>query len=249
MDAALLLAALAARAGDRVDLLAGDRRVRARVTGAEPDDGCCPTSSTRWRRSSRRWSRPTGRLLAGRGRARSAGAAPWSCCSPPLEPAAVEEGLLPALAALPAHHRVVLASVADPALAAMAAGARRRDASTTPRRPSGRWPLRRAHGRGAGSAGRRRRRRRPGGPAGRAGRPLPDAQEPRPALSRRRAVSRRPARRRRRRRPRTSPVAPATVRPTGPRRTRRRGTATSADDADADPGPGGQRPTASRTPR
>ena len=34
MDAALLLAALAARAGDRVDLLAGDRRVRARVVGA-----------------------------------------------------------------------------------------------------------------------------------------------------------------------------------------------------------------------
>ena len=36
MDAALLLAALAARAGDRVDFLAGDRRVRARLraTGA-----------------------------------------------------------------------------------------------------------------------------------------------------------------------------------------------------------------------
>ena len=33
MDAALLLAALAARAGDRVDLLAYDRRVRARVEG------------------------------------------------------------------------------------------------------------------------------------------------------------------------------------------------------------------------
>ena len=34
MDAALLLAALAARAGDRVDLIAVDRRVRARVLGA-----------------------------------------------------------------------------------------------------------------------------------------------------------------------------------------------------------------------
>ena len=33
MDAALLLAALASRAGDRVDLLAYDRRVRARVEG------------------------------------------------------------------------------------------------------------------------------------------------------------------------------------------------------------------------
>ena len=33
MDAALLLAALASRAGDRVDLLAIDRKVRARVVG------------------------------------------------------------------------------------------------------------------------------------------------------------------------------------------------------------------------
>ncbi len=36
MDAALLLAALAARAGDRVDLLAMDRRVRGRVEAAPP---------------------------------------------------------------------------------------------------------------------------------------------------------------------------------------------------------------------
>src|SRR5207249_2447008 len=34
LDAALLLAALAARAGDRVDLLAYDRRVRAAVVGS-----------------------------------------------------------------------------------------------------------------------------------------------------------------------------------------------------------------------
>ena len=33
MDAAFLLGALAAKAGDRVDLLAYDRRVRARVEG------------------------------------------------------------------------------------------------------------------------------------------------------------------------------------------------------------------------
>src|SRR5215470_16506892 len=38
MDAALLLAALAVRAGDRVDLLAADRRVRARVAGATRAD-------------------------------------------------------------------------------------------------------------------------------------------------------------------------------------------------------------------
>jgi uncharacterized protein (DUF58 family) len=37
----------------------------------------------------------------------------------PLEPAAIEESLLPTLAMLTSHHRVVLASVADPALTAM----------------------------------------------------------------------------------------------------------------------------------
>jgi uncharacterized protein (DUF58 family) len=39
----------------------------------------------------------------------------------PLEPAAIEESLLPTLAALTRHHRVILASVADPALSSMAA--------------------------------------------------------------------------------------------------------------------------------
>src|SRR5262249_56932078 len=34
MDAALLLTALASRAGDRIDFLAFDRRIRARVVGA-----------------------------------------------------------------------------------------------------------------------------------------------------------------------------------------------------------------------
>ena len=38
MDAALLLAALAARAGDRVDFVAGDRRVRARLRSAGARD-------------------------------------------------------------------------------------------------------------------------------------------------------------------------------------------------------------------
>ena len=38
MDAALLLAALASRAGDRVDLLAYDRRLRAAVQGATATD-------------------------------------------------------------------------------------------------------------------------------------------------------------------------------------------------------------------
>ncbi len=47
MDAALLLAALASRAGDRVDLLAYDRRVRALVQGRPPATSS-PPWSTPW---------------------------------------------------------------------------------------------------------------------------------------------------------------------------------------------------------
>ena len=49
-ESALLLAALATRAGDRVDLLVCDRRVRGRVQGAAGAD-LLPAWSTRWRRS------------------------------------------------------------------------------------------------------------------------------------------------------------------------------------------------------
>ncbi|MGV1008718.1 MAG: DUF58 domain-containing protein [Dermatophilaceae bacterium] len=121
MDAALLLAALAARAGDRVDFLAGDRWVRARVTSAagrtalladlvqamaplEPAllEASWPTLASAITDTSRRRSLVV--LLT------------------PLEPAAVHESLLPTLATLTRHHRVVLASVSDPDLEAMARG-------------------------------------------------------------------------------------------------------------------------------
>jgi uncharacterized protein (DUF58 family) len=119
MDAALLLAALAARAGDRVDLLAGDRRVRARVVGASRStllgdlvSAMAPLDPALVEAD---WS-----MLAGEvgtmSRQRS-----LVVLFTPLEPAAVEESLLPTLAALTRHHRVVLASVADPALSAMTA--------------------------------------------------------------------------------------------------------------------------------
>ena len=52
MDAALLLAALAARAGDRIDFVAGDRRVRSRLRSAGARD-VAATSRTRWPTSSR----------------------------------------------------------------------------------------------------------------------------------------------------------------------------------------------------
>ena len=67
MDAALLLAALATRAGDRVDLLA----VRppgpgAGCEGAVAHRAAARRWSARWRRWSRRWSRPTGRRSSAR---------------------------------------------------------------------------------------------------------------------------------------------------------------------------------------
>jgi uncharacterized protein (DUF58 family) len=117
MDAALLLAALAARAGDRVELLAMDRRVRARGVGAsrtellpalveamaplEPDlveaDWTSIVSAIR--------QRVTQRALV--------------VLLTPLESASVEEGLLPVIHQLTGRHQVVLASVADPQVTAM----------------------------------------------------------------------------------------------------------------------------------
>ena len=97
MDAALLLAALAARAGDRVDLLAGDRRVRARVVGASRSPLLGDLVDARWPRWSPRWWRRTGRCWRARcgtmSRQRS-----LVVLFTPLEPAAVEESLLPTLA-------------------------------------------------------------------------------------------------------------------------------------------------------
>ena len=120
MDAALLLAALASRAGDRVDLLAYDRRVRARVEGAsatellptlveamaplEPElvesdyAGMMATVLARASRQS------LVVLLTG------------------LDATPVQEGLLPVLPMLVRQHRVVVASVGDPRVEEMAGG-------------------------------------------------------------------------------------------------------------------------------
>jgi uncharacterized protein (DUF58 family) len=125
MDAALLLAALASRAGDRVDLVAVDRRVRAHVEGVpapqllgamveamaplEPAlveaDWTTVVAEVR--------SRVTQRALV--------------VLLTTLEAAAVEEGLLPVVDGLTRRHTVLLGSVTDPALHEMAA--RRGDAA------------------------------------------------------------------------------------------------------------------------
>ena len=119
MDAALLLAALASRAGDRIDLLAGDRRVRALVRSARARNivatlqdaiaGLEPVIAEA------NWNTLAGEVQRlGRQRA-------LVVLLTPLEPSAIEEGLLPVLPALIRHHRVVLASVKDPALEQLAA--------------------------------------------------------------------------------------------------------------------------------
>jgi uncharacterized protein (DUF58 family) len=118
MDATLLLTALAVRAGDRVDMIAFDRRLRARVVGAprpavlsavaqamavvEPElvetDAAALSSAA---------------LTTARHRS-------LIVLLTDLNPAAIEEGLLPRLPLLAARHQVLVAAVADPALTEMA---------------------------------------------------------------------------------------------------------------------------------
>jgi uncharacterized protein (DUF58 family) len=120
MDAALLLAALASRAGDRVDLLAADRRVRATVQGRTGGqllpalvDAMAPLEPELLEAD---WSAIVGAIRARTNR-RS-----LVVLLTALESASVEESLLPVLAQLTARHQVVIASVADPAVSAMARG-------------------------------------------------------------------------------------------------------------------------------
>lgn len=120
MDAALLLAALAARAGDRIDFVAGDRRVRSRLRSAGARDVAANLQDTMADLdpviAEADWGQLAGAVTAlGRQRA-------LVVLLTPLEPSAIEEGLLPVLPTLTRHHRVVLASVRDPELERLAAG-------------------------------------------------------------------------------------------------------------------------------
>jgi uncharacterized protein (DUF58 family) len=120
MDAALLLAALASRAGDRVDLLAYDRRLRARVEGEAAStllpalvQAMAPLEPVLVETD---YASLVATVL-GRASRRS-----LVVLLSALDSAPVEEGLLPVLAPLLHRHTVVLASVGDPRLAALAAG-------------------------------------------------------------------------------------------------------------------------------
>ncbi|MFK5584451.1 MULTISPECIES: DUF58 domain-containing protein [unclassified Serinicoccus] len=117
MDAALLLAALASRAGDRVDLLAGDRTVRARVgsRGGAARSGLLHEMVSALSTLEPVLLETDWPMLAGAVNGLTRRRALVVLLTP-LEPAAVEESLLPVLPTLTAHHRVVVASVADPEL-------------------------------------------------------------------------------------------------------------------------------------
>ncbi|MFI6501575.1 DUF58 domain-containing protein [Nonomuraea typhae] len=118
MDAALLLAALAARAGDRVDFLAYDRAVRAWVSGASRTElltslvnAMAPIEAELVEADSPGMvanilSRAKRRCLV--------------VLLTDLNAAALDEGLMPVLPQLSSRHLVLVAAVSDPQVAAMA---------------------------------------------------------------------------------------------------------------------------------
>ncbi|MFE3721531.1 DUF58 domain-containing protein [Streptomyces cyaneofuscatus] len=119
MDATLLLTALATRAGDRVDLLAYDRRVRARVQGRTSAGDVLATvvdtlaslepelveTDARGLSTTALSAAPRGSLIV---------------LLTSLEAAPIEEGLLPLLPQLTRRHTVLLAAVSDPRIEEMA---------------------------------------------------------------------------------------------------------------------------------
>jgi uncharacterized protein (DUF58 family) len=119
MDAALLLAALAARAGDQVDFLAYDRAVRAWVSGASRTEllsslvnVMAPIEAELIEADSQ------GMVAAILSRAKR------RCLVvllTDLNSASLEEGLMPVLSQLSSRHLVLVAGVSDPLVAAMAA--------------------------------------------------------------------------------------------------------------------------------
>ncbi|MFN8077209.1 MAG: DUF58 domain-containing protein [Kineosporiaceae bacterium] len=120
MDAALLLAALAARAGDRVELLAVDQEVRARVERTDGSrllpalvEAMAPLDATLLEAD---WT-----LIAASIRQRVPHRALVVLLTT-LDPTAMDEGLLPVLGVLTERHQVLVASVADPALTELTRG-------------------------------------------------------------------------------------------------------------------------------
>ncbi|MFF8189288.1 DUF58 domain-containing protein [Streptomyces bobili] len=119
MDAALLLAALASRAGDRVGLLAYDRRVRALVQGRSARD-MLPLLVNAMASLEPELVETDARGLTATA-LRTAPRRSLIVLLTTLDTAPVEEGLLPVLPQLTQRHTVLVASVADPHIARMTA--------------------------------------------------------------------------------------------------------------------------------
>jgi uncharacterized protein (DUF58 family) len=112
MDAALLLAALASRAGDRVDLIAHDRRTRAQVSGG-PGPTLLPTLVEAMTDLEPELTETDARGLVAAVLARVRKRALVVVLTT-LDLAPIEEGLLPAMPALTTRHMVVVAAVRTP---------------------------------------------------------------------------------------------------------------------------------------
>ncbi len=125
IDAALLLAMLAARAGDRVDLLAVDTAVRASLANPGKQTLLWQLVSALAPLSPALVETDFG-LVAGEVLRRERKRA-LVVLFTALEPGALAEGLLPVLPRLAARHKVVVAAVHDPALDSLVSAA-----STTP---------------------------------------------------------------------------------------------------------------------
>ena len=120
LDAALLLAALASRAGDNVDFLAHDRVTRAAMFGAARSgllaqlvDAMAPLQPALIESDS------AGMVSAINRRVRRRALV---VLLTDLNSSAIEEGLLPVLPQLSGRHQVIVAAVADPRVEELAAG-------------------------------------------------------------------------------------------------------------------------------
>jgi uncharacterized protein (DUF58 family) len=120
LDAALLLTALAARAGDRIDLLAFDRQARAAVESVGRED-VLPRVVDAVAGLEPALVEADGRAMVAevlrRTRRRS-----LVVLFTTLDAAPLQEGLLPVLASLTTRHTVVLAAVTDPRIEELAEG-------------------------------------------------------------------------------------------------------------------------------
>ncbi|MEU4196319.1 DUF58 domain-containing protein [Kribbella sp. NPDC026611] len=114
MDAALLLAALATRAGDRVSFLACDSAVRADVRRPAPED-VLPSFVNALANVEAELVQTDFRIVVSQVLERL-GQRSLVVLLTGLDPAVIEESLLPVIGPLLRRHVVVLASVADPRL-------------------------------------------------------------------------------------------------------------------------------------